>query len=57
MTPGDVGGRHAAKRFNERVKLTATFLNNSGIATLVGAFVLLRRESAALDRKYGADPK
>jgi hypothetical protein len=40
LASDDVARRRAAKRFNERVKLTATFLNNSGIATLVGAFVL-----------------
>lgn len=40
MSPEDVARRGASKRFNERVKLLATFLNNSGIATLVGGYVL-----------------
>ena len=47
MTPEDIGRRRAGKRFNERVKLTATFLNNAGIAILVGAFVLPAVEDAA----------
>jgi len=38
----------------EFFQLTATIL--TGLAGLA-AFILLRRESAALDRKYGADPK
>ncbi len=38
----------------EFFQLTATIL--IGLAGF-GAFILLRRESAALDRKYGADPK
>ena len=40
MSPEDVARRRAAKRFNERLKLAAAFLNNSGIAILVGGFVL-----------------
>ena len=40
MSSEDVARRLAAKRFNERLKLSAAFLNNAGIATLVGAFVL-----------------
>lgn len=40
MSPEDVARRRAAKRFNEHLKLGAAFLNNSGIATLVGGFVL-----------------
>ena len=40
MIPEDVHRRRASKRFNERVKLLATFFNNTGIATLVGGFLL-----------------
>lgn len=40
MTPEDVHRRRANKLFNERVKLLATFFNNTGIATLVGGFLL-----------------
>ena len=40
MTPEDVHRRRANKRFNERVKLLATFFNNTGIATLVDGFLL-----------------
>lgn len=40
MVPEDIGRRRAAKRFNERLKLLATFFNNTGIATLVGGLVL-----------------
>jgi hypothetical protein len=40
LSSEDVARRLAAKRFNERLKLSAAFLNNAGIATLVGAFVL-----------------
>ena len=40
MSPEDAARRHAVKRFNERVKLSATFLNNIGVASLVGAVVL-----------------
>ena len=32
--------RRLAKRFNERLKLAATFLNNVGVATLIGGVVL-----------------
>lgn len=32
--------KHASKRFNERVKLLATLLNNSGVATLAGVVIL-----------------
>ena len=40
LSDGDIARRRAAKRFNERVKLLATFLNNSSIATFVGGYVL-----------------
>lgn len=40
MKPEDISRRRAAKRFNERLKLLATFFNNTGIATLVGGLVL-----------------
>ena len=40
MIPEDVHRRRANKRFNERVKLLATLFNNTGIATLVGGFLL-----------------
>ena len=50
MTPQDVERRLAAKRFNERLKLFATFLNNSGIAAFVGGFVLPLAAEADLRR-------
>ena len=40
MSPDDIARRLASKRFNERVKLGATFLNNCAVATLVGAVVI-----------------
>ena len=40
MRPDDIARRLASKRFNERVKLGATFLNNCAVATLVGAVVI-----------------
>ena len=40
MTLEDIARRRASKRFNERLKLLATFFNNTGIATLVGGYVL-----------------
>lgn len=40
MSPEDISRRRDGKRFNERVKLIATFANNSGIAILVGVVVL-----------------
>jgi hypothetical protein len=40
LSANDIARRRAAKRFNERVKLLATFLNNSSIATFVGGYVL-----------------
>ena len=40
MGPEDVARRLASKRFNERVKLVATFANNSGIALLVGGLLI-----------------
>jgi len=36
----DATRRRAARRFNERVKLFATFLNNVGIAILAGAVIV-----------------
>ncbi len=50
MSPEDVARRRAAKRFNERLKLFATFLNNSGIATFVGGVVLPFAADAGLPR-------
>jgi hypothetical protein len=49
MSLEDRDRRRAAKRFNERVKLLATFLNNSGIATLVGGYVLPRFSGGHLE--------
>lgn len=40
MSSEDIARRRAAKPFNERVKLIAAFLNNAGIAILVGALVI-----------------
>ena len=40
MAPEDLARRRAAKRFNERLKLSATFLNNAGIAGVAGGLVL-----------------
>jgi len=40
VPPEDLDRRRAAKRFNERLQLLAAFLNNSGIATLLGGLVL-----------------
>ena len=40
MDTGDISRRRTAKRLNERIKLVATFVNNSGIAILVGAVIL-----------------
>ena len=50
MSPEDIARRRAAKRFNERLKLFATFLNNSGIAIFVGAFVLPLATGGGLTR-------
>ena len=40
MTPDDIARRRAGKRFNERLKLAATFLNTTGIATMVGTLII-----------------
>lgn len=34
---GDLERRRKAKRFNERLKLTATFFNNVGVASFIAA--------------------
>ena len=55
MAPEDVARRRAAKRFNERLKLFGTFLNNTGIATLAGGLVLPLTTGSSLvgDRALG----
>ena len=50
LSPEDIARRRAAKRFNERLKLFASFLNNSGIAIFVGGFVLPLTTGGGLTR-------
>ena len=40
LTPQDIDRRRRAKRFNEQLKLAATFWNNLGVGTIVGAILV-----------------